>query len=172
MAARAASADDFVGSLRFSGRREVAREPELWLDPVLRTHFEGLVQDTERHESEFVVGDTRIILQGIASANVDRVEGPAVDVPSRSWRTGVHVTHSFGPIDLDVWAMLDGVQTRFGGGTYRDIGVSLSHKHKFSRWVTAWIALTIGTRKWLGDEPPPGEANGTAALLSIGTTFR
>src|SRR4051812_25831477 len=58
MAARAASADDFVGSLRFSGRREVAREPELWLDPVLRTHFEGLVQDTERHESEFVVGDT------------------------------------------------------------------------------------------------------------------
>jgi hypothetical protein len=39
--------------------------------------------------------------------------------------------------------------------------------------MTAWIALSVGRRTWLGKEPPPGEIKeADAVMLSIGTTFK
>jgi hypothetical protein len=37
--------------------------------------------------------------------------------------------------------------------------------------MTAWIALSLGQRYWIG-EPPPGELPARQVTLSIGTTFR
>jgi len=64
------------------------------------------------------------------------------------------------------------VDTRFGSGSYVDLGLSLSRTVRLSRWMTAWISLSFGRRRWLDSSPPAGEADATEAMLTIGTTFR
>lgn len=149
-------------------------EPWLTIDPVLLSHYEGLTTESERHDTEVTIGDTRVILEGIASQNVDTPERITEDLESRSWRAAVRLTRRIGPLDFEAWAAVDGVQTRYGRGTYRDAGVALVKRFSLSRWMKAWIALSVTNRQWLGGgSPPPGEATSdTKFMLSLGTTFR
>ncbi|HTL35835.1 MAG TPA: hypothetical protein VL326_22050 [Kofleriaceae bacterium] len=171
VAARTAAADDGVA---VHVKREAVHEPYLTLDPMLRSNLEGLTATDERTATEVTIGDTHMILEGIASENVDRPDRGRVveDVESRGWRAGVRITRKIGPFDFDAWAAAANVQTRYGSGTYRDVGVALTKRFSLSRWMKAWISLSVGSRTWLGGEPPPGEANSTQATLSVGTTFR
>jgi len=63
------------------------------------------------------------------------------------------------------------LDTRYGRGTYYDLRISLFRTLRLSKWMTAWIALSVGHRQW-ADAPPAGEKSETQATLSIGTTFR
>jgi hypothetical protein len=169
-AARTAAADDGI-SLHVE--RDAVHEPYLTIDPTLRSHYEGLTGESERHDTEITIGDTHVILEGIASANRDTPERVSEDLESRSWRAAVRVTRKLGPFDFEAWAAVDGVQTRYGGGTYRDVGVALVKRFSLSRWMKAFVALSVTNRKWLGGgPPPPGEENDTKFMLSLGTTFR
>jgi hypothetical protein len=169
VSARVVAADD---GITWRVEREVEHEPYLTIDPMLASSFEGLAQETERHSTDVVIGDTRVIVEGIASQNVDTPERVHEDVEGRSWRAAVRFTRKLGPLDLEAWASVENVQTRYGRGTYRDVGVALVKRFSLSRWMKAWVGLTLGNRQWLGDKPPDGEANGTSLMLSIGTTFR
>jgi len=159
-------------SISWRIEREVEHEPYLTIDPMLRSNFEGLTHETERHSTDVIIGDTRVILEGIATQNVDTPERVTEDVASRGWRAAVRMTRKLGPLDLEAWASVDNIQTRYGRGTYRDVGVALVKRFSLSRWMKAWISLSLSNRQWLDDKPPDGEANGTSLMLSIGTTFR
>ena len=169
--ARTAAADD---GIRVHVEREEVHEPYLTLDPVLRSNFEGLTVHSERHETDVSIGDTHVILEGIAAANTDDPgRGHVIeDVESRSWRAGVRFSRKVGPFDFEAWGAVENVQTRYGRGTYRDVGVALVKRFALSRWMKAWVSLSLNNRKWLDDKPPDGEANGTTFMLSLGTTFR
>jgi hypothetical protein len=168
---RTAAADD---GIRVHVEREEVHEPYLQLDPILRSNFEGLTVQSERHETDVSIGDTHMILEGIAATNTDDPGTGQVieDVESRSWRAGVRFSRKIGPFDFDAWGSVANVQTRYGRGTYRDVGVSLAKRFSLSKWMKAWIALSLNSRKWLDDKPPDGEADGTTLMLSVGTTFR
>ena len=164
-------ADD---GIRMHVEREEVHEPYLSLDPMFRSNMEGLTVQSERHETDVSIGGTHVILEGIAAANVDRPEAGQVteDVASRSWRAGVRIARKIGPFDFEAWGAVENVQTRYGRGTYRDVGVSIAKRFSLSKWMKAWVALTLSNRQWLDDKPPDGEANGTSLMLSVGTTFR
>jgi len=166
---REAVADDGIA---VHVKRETIHEPYLTIDPILRSNFEGLTGETEHHDTVVTIGNTSVIVEGIATANVDRPWRVTEDLESRGWRASVRVSRKIGPFDFDAWAAIDSSQTRFGGGTYRDVGASLSKRFSLSRWMKAWISLSISNRTWLGDALPPGEANATTVMLSVGTTFR
>ena len=72
---------------------------------------------------------------------------------------------------LDAELSQNVMSSRYGSGSYRDISLMISKSHRFSRWVTGWIGLSIGNRQWDG-EAPDGEANATTIMLTIGGTFR
>ncbi|HUS31578.1 MAG TPA: hypothetical protein VMZ53_23895 [Kofleriaceae bacterium] len=170
LAVRSAAADDGI-ALRVERDVGTQHEPYLRLDPALTSSLEGLTQETERHTTAITLGETRIILEGIASQNVDSDTRIHEDVESRGWRAAVRLTRKLGPVQLEAWGAVENGQTRYGGGTYRDVGVALVKRFSLSRWMQAWIALSVNNRQWL-DKPPDGEANATTFMLSLGTTFR
>ena len=165
-----AAADDGL-VVRAEGRAR--EEPILTLDPVIQSRLEGLAVEQHVEQAQFQVGKTRVMVESIASDNVDTPWRVATDVPSRSWRTVARFSRDLGFAQLVATGSLGEVQTRYGSGAYYDLGLSLVRSKRFSRWVTAWVALSLGTRTWLGDAPPPGEARSSTQLtLSVGGTFR
>lgn len=113
------------------------------------------------------------MLESVESANIDREDKVALDVPLRAGCTGARLTRELGPLELDASASLGNLQTRYTKGYYYDVGVALTYRRKLSKWMTAWISLSIGRRTWLGDKPPLGEEKeSTQLVLSVGTTFK
>jgi hypothetical protein len=175
-AVRAARADDATEVREGS---TLAREGGwLELDPVLPPQLEGLgaVEDGERVELE-LGPDSRLVAEGTWWQNDERARGkdgaplPHIDVPGRGWGAGLRLSHDFGFAVLTWSGSMNHVDSRYGRGTYVDLGLSLTRKFKLSRWKTAWISLGVGWRQWAG-QPPAGEAGSIGVGLTIGTTFK
>ncbi|GEM_PF-5840408 len=168
------SADDL--SVRDSGSLfHDPGEPMLKLDIVPRPMAVGLGVTEETHRTAIKLGARAMITmtgtswKGYADA-VPRDGVPDNDV-TRGSRAAIGFHYDFGWLQLDAELSQNVMSSRYGSGSYRDISLMISKSHRFSRWVTGWIGLSIGNRQWDG-EAPDGEANATTIMLTIGGTFR
>jgi hypothetical protein len=142
------------------------------VEAALRSNTEGFEADVEHERFDFSLGaHTRARLESSAWT------GPLVN--GNGWGATLRLVHDFKVIQVGVEASfqrVDSGSVRADGkavhGSYLFVGATVSRTHRLSKWMTAWIALSVGRRTWLGNELPPGEADDTAAMLSIGTTFR
>lgn len=166
---REARADD--AALEARARELALRDaaPLLHFEPVLRPSLDGL--------SLAARTDTKRDVLRLGPRAIAEIEGTAwttdLDVPARGWDAAVRLSYDLGPVRITAHASVHGVDARFGGGAYREIGVSIGRTFRLSRWMTAWVSLDIGQRHWLGEGPPPaGEADSTQIMLNLGTTFR
>lgn len=142
-------------------------EPLLHLQPLAQPLRIGLPESYDVDEQRTVVLGKRtwVELQGVRYTNTSVT-------PERAWTASLRLAHDLGPFTIVAYAAAGGVDSRYTRGSYYDVGLSIGKSKKLSRWMTAWIALSIAHREWLG-EPPPGEVKGeTAVTLSIGTTFK
>lgn len=145
-------------------RARTEQPPILVLDPTLTSRFESIHADEDEVHAVLPVGrGVDVILDNTTWSNPEIVE--------RGWRTAAGLTRDFGVARLTAMASYNRVDGWLGGGRYVDLSIALSRTFKLSRWMTAWISLSISVRNWTGT-PPPGERNGAAAMLSVGTTFR
>ena len=94
------------------------------------------------------------------------------DVVERGWRGAATLAHDFGPFSVAATAGLGHVDGVLETGTYRTLALSISKTHRFSKWVTAWIALTVASQQWIGSTPPAGDPSRTTFMLTIGGTFK
>ena len=133
-------------------------------NPLLESRFETLHADEDTAAARIPLGH-QLAVQLETTAWSNR------DIAEHGWRSVAGITADRGDWHLSARASWNGVDGRFGGGRYTDYGVSLARTLRMSRWMTAWIALSIAHRQW-SDTPPAGERNGTAVMLTIGTTFR
>jgi hypothetical protein len=150
-------------------------EPQLKLDIIPRPAAIGLgvLEDTQR--TALRLGKRAMITASGTSwkgyADAVPFDGNESDI-ANGRRTAVGFHYDFGWLQLDAELARSSLSSRFGpSGTYRDVSLRLSKSHRFSRWVTGWIALSVGRRIWEG-EPPEGEEDSTFIMLSIGGTFR
>jgi hypothetical protein len=147
------------------------------IDTLLRSNTEGYEADVKRERFDFSIGArTR------ASIESSAWENPLL--AGNGWGASLRLVHDFKVIQIGVEASIQRVDSgaveaapgTHGKGVHRSyvfLGASATKTKRLSKWMTAWISLTVGRRKWLGDEPlPPGESNDNAGMLSIGTTFR
>jgi hypothetical protein len=140
--------------------------PVLVLDPVLRPNSEGLGDIDTHHRTTFdVPGSMQLVTDTVERYN-------ELDVFTRGWRVEGWLHRDLGFARLSVGGAVENIQSRDVRGSYYELGAALTRVFRLSRWNTAWISLSIGKRKWLGTEPPPGESDGTQVMLTIGTTFR
>jgi hypothetical protein len=148
--------------------------PRLELDPVLPPLLQGLGATEEADRAELRIGaDTRVLLEGVRWIHDDAAALPHVDLPARGWRAAVRLSHDLGFARVEAGASLNEVDSRFGSGRYVDLGLSIRRTFRLSRWMTAWISLGVGRRRWLGaGQPPAGESDATEVMLRVGTTFR
>lgn len=151
-------------------------EPLLHLDPVPRPSIVGLgvTEDTQR--TAIMLGKrATLTLSGTAwTGSKDASPRDGVDDTDtlHGTRAAVALHYDAGWLQLDAELSQNTLSSRYGGGAYRDVSLTISKSKRFSRWVTGWIGLTIGNRQWQG-VPPPGEARSeTHLMLSIGGTFR
>ncbi|HEY5925053.1 MAG TPA: hypothetical protein VIV11_25400, partial [Kofleriaceae bacterium] len=158
---------DETTSLR-EGLTRDPTEPMLHLDidTALRSNVEGFEADVKTEHVDLDIGPrTRA-----------RVESTAWTSPlfsSEGWSASLRIVHDFKVVQVGVEAGYHRVDSASTRGSYRMVGVSLTRVQKLSKWMTAWLSLSVGQRKWLGEHgPPPGEADDTAFMLSLGTTFR
>ncbi len=138
--------------------------PVLVLDPTLTSRFESLHADEDTAHVIVPVG------RGV-DAILENTTWVNDDITQRGWRAAAGLTRDFGVARLTASATYGGTDGFLGGGRYVDLTVALTHTFHLSRWMTAWISLSLTARTWQGT-PPPGEQNGAAAMLSVGTTFR
>jgi len=150
-------------------------EPLLTLDVVPRPNIVGLGVTDDTHRTAISLGKRATITltgtswKGYADA-VPR-DGISDNDIARGTSAGIGFHYDFGWLQLDADLSENVLSSRYGSGAYRDISLRISKSHRFSRWVTGWIGLSIGYRQWEGT-PPPGEANSGNIMLSIGGTFR
>ncbi len=186
--AGAAHADDPV-EVHESTLLDKGTEPLLHLDPVALPGIAGLGTRDDTHERTMMqLGEhTWVELEGVHWTNQDKDRRFLNDetTPERGWTASVRLSHDFGPFEASVLGRIgevdsqqallaqrfSGDKTRFTPGHYYEVGVTIGKSKKLSRWKTAWIALTLGYRGWIG-EPPGDELSGGQAMLSIGTTFK
>lgn len=152
--------------------------PGLAIDPMLRPALEGLGAVEDKEQTRIQLGpSTTLVLEGVSwvsedsGASNDSLGRPALDPPARGWRANVRLSHDFGIFRLDATGSVNNVDSRYGSGTYVDLGLSATKTVKLSPWMTGWISLGVGRRNWRGT-PPPGEAAATQVKLTVGTTFR
>jgi len=164
----------------------VVRVPERWQEdePMLhleeRTNAEGLGGSKQRATSMFQVGpNLRAVTTGEWWSNDPFADGKPhpqsgeLDNEARGWRAKFEATYDVGPFQVTGFVAAGHVDSAHEHGTYRDIGVSIGKRFRLSRWMLAWLGLTISQREWLGDNgPPPGERNGPSVMLGFSTTFR
>lgn len=156
-------------------------EPGLVLDPMFRPGIETIGMTEVRHESRHDLFGTQIIVDGVERSS-ER------DTFTRGYRASLTLSRDLGFARLSAGVAVDSLQStnmlsgpdrgegtdravRFGSGTFLESSVALTRSHKFSRWMTGWISLSLTHRSWIG-EPPPGEQSSTQLMLSIGTTFK
>ncbi len=142
-------------------------EPLLHVDPIIQPLRIGPPEAIDVDDQKTIVLGKRtwVELQGIRYTNTSVT-------PERGWTASLRLAHDLGPFTVVAHATAGGVDSRYTRGSYYDVGLTIGKSKKLSRWMTAWIALSIGRREWLG-EPPPGETkSSTGVFLSIGTTFK
>jgi hypothetical protein len=164
--AASARADDGDGLLTLHAEPHDGEPaaPLLTIDPTLATRFETLHADED-------TATARIPLGKHLEAQLARTAWSNTDIAERGWQSSAGLTATFGQWHVGALASWNGVDGRLGNGRYLDYGVSIARTFNLSRWMTAWIALSVGMRQWTG-VPPAGEANGATLTLSVGTTFR
>jgi hypothetical protein len=160
--AASAHADD--GLALHAVRRDAEPAPQLELDPILSSRFETLHADEDTHAA-------RIPLGPHLTAQLETTAWSNLDITEHGWSSVARLAADRGPWHASALVSWNGVDGWLGGGRYTDVGVALARTFHLSRWMTAWIALSISQRQWSGS-PPPGERSGTTVMLSIGTTFR
>ena len=174
----AARADDAT-SLHEEERPALFRdeaEPLLHLEPMASPSFAGL-------GAEKLVDERKRI--DLGKRTWVELEGTQwkddMDVPQRGWSAAVRIAHDFGPFWVSASASVNYIDSRYGRGidpkrghgTSIDAGITIGKSKRLSRWKTAWIALTVGVRRWQGDEGPIDEPKDSGqVMLSIGTTFK
>jgi len=112
------------------------------------------------------------------------------DTFTRGYRASLSISRDLGFARLTAGVALDSLQStnmlvgpsqgegsdravRYGSATFLERGIALTRTHRFSRWMTGWISLSLTQRTYLGDAVPPGEQkNETRLMLSVGTTFK
>jgi hypothetical protein len=149
--------------------------PLLVFDPLPPPALHGATA-IEAHDDTTYQFDARtsLALAGThwsASEMLDHPEHTAFDLPARGWGASARLRRTIGSFVLEAGGAYDHVDSRYGSGSYVDLGLALTRYFHLSRWMTAWISIGIGNRIWLG-QPPAGESNATQVRLSIGTTFR
>ncbi|MDX2089631.1 MAG: hypothetical protein SFX73_17380 [Kofleriaceae bacterium] len=159
----AARADDVVG-VRERAWFRPDEEPLLHVDPVWRPQ-RALDATTDTTRVAYFIAGTAVAFE--RSAWTDTTSG----IPGDGWGTTLRVSRQLGPLRIGGYASYQRLDTRLARGEYIDLGVSVGRTFTLSKWMTAWIALSLGTRRWQGS-PPPGEQNETTLMLSVGTTFR
>jgi hypothetical protein len=149
-------------------------EPVLQLDLVPRPHLVGLgvTEDTARRAIS--LGSATITLTGTSwkgFADAVPLDGNERDI-ARGSRAAIGFRYDLGWAQVDAEVSHNVLSSRYGSGSYRDMSLAISKSHRFSRWVTGWLALSIGNRRWDG-VPPDGEAeSSTTLMLMLGFTFR
>ena len=150
-------------------------EPLLTLDLVPRPGIAGLgvTEDTDR--ITLVLGQRATLTLSGASwrgyTDAVPVDGNE-DELVRGARAALRFRYDLGWLQLDASASQNAMSSRYGSGTYRDVSLTISKSHRFSRWVTGWIGLSLANRQWTGQPPVGEEQSSTTLMLSIGGTFR
>lgn len=137
-------------------------------DPIARPNMEGLGTAETRHSSHYQLLGFDILVDGVERVN-------EVDTPHRGYRAGLRLSRDLGPFRLTAGYFRENTQSRFLEGTsrnYTERAIAITKTFKLSRWNTAWISLSLASRKWDGERPPEGEQDSTQLMLSIGTTFK
>jgi hypothetical protein len=149
-------------------------EPLLKLDVVPRPNIVGLGVTEDTHRTAISVGPrAKIMMTGTSwKGYADTVprDGNENDI-ARGSRAAIGFAYDFGWLQLDAELSENVLSSPYASGSYRDVSLRISKSHRFSRWVTGWIGLSIGNRTWDGDAPT-GEENSTYIMLTIGGTFR
>jgi hypothetical protein len=147
--------------------------PWLELEPIQAPDLESSDAKRDRKITAIAIGDTLVLLRGDWwEGDRDDPQRLRVDQPGHGWRTGIRLARDLGFAKLSGGATVGHVDTQNGSGTYRQVDVSLSRSVRLSRWMTGFISLGVGYRRWVGVQPPAGEWNGFQTMLTIGTTFR
>lgn len=154
-------------------------KPQLELDLVPRPNILGLgvVEDTHRTAvtlfKRLTISASGTSWKGYADAVPH--EGDALPRDPREIANGrsygVGLSYDAGWLRLDASLSENKLSSQYGSGAYREVSLSISKTHRFSRWVTGFLSLSIARRTW-NTPPPPGEFNSTYFLLSLGATFR
>ncbi len=188
LAAGVAHADEPT-SVHESSLLEKGTEPLLHLEPLglPSAGGHGHVEDL-RERTMMQIGDHAWAeLEGVHWTNQgpDRRFTTDLTTPERGWTASLRLSHDFGPFEASVLgrvgeidsqhaqlgAQLADSRSRYTRARYYDIAFTIGTSKKLSRWKTAWFALTIGHRAWIG-QPPGDEQDATQVMLSIGTTFK
>jgi len=151
-----------------------------WLtldDAVLGPNLEPFDAIRDRETTTIAIGGTKLALEGDwwTAGNDVPEHGISADrdIPGHGWRAAVRLSRDLGLVRVSGSATLGHVESRYGEGNYSELSVSIVRTVRLSRWMTGWISVTAGRRRWLGKDPPPaGERDATQVMLSIGTTFR
>lgn len=184
LSATRAHADDLSTSLVERYGATEPNEPGLVLDPMFRPGIETVGMKEIHHEARYDLFGTQIALDGFERFS-ER------DTFTRGYRAGLTLSRDLGFARLTAGIAIDSLQSsnmvvgmsdptaqnperaqRYGSATYIERGIALTRTHKFNRWNTAWISLSLTQRSWVGDKPPPGEQDSTQVMLSVGTTFK
>jgi hypothetical protein len=188
LAAGVAHADEAT-SVHESSLLDKGTDPLLHIDPIALPSGAGLGRVEDVHERTMMqLGDhTWAELEGVHWTNqeVDRRFTSDLSTPERGWTASLRLSHDFGPFEASVLgrvgelesqqsqlaARMDEDHRKYKPARYYEVGVTIGKAKKLSRWKTAWIALTLGRRAWIG-QPPTGEKDASQVMLSIGTTFK
>ncbi|HEX5061375.1 MAG TPA: hypothetical protein VFV99_18535 [Kofleriaceae bacterium] len=180
LATGVASADDPPDSTEptelHEGLTREATGPLLHIETALRPAAEGFDADVRREQVDLDLGP-RTYAQFESSAYARFEDGMPKGwttslFNSEGWSTTLRMVHDFKVIQVGAEASYNRVDSAYAHGSYAFVGASLTRMRKLSRWMTGWISLSLGYTYWLGGQPPPGERNGAAGMLTIGTTFR
>lgn len=155
--------------LRYRGESQGALlELDPMFDPIARPNIEGLGAVETRHSTQYSLLGFDILVDGVER----RTE---IDLESRGFRAGVRLSRDLGPFRLTAGVYRENTQSRFLQGTsrsYTERAIAITKTFKLSRWNTAWVSLSLASRKWDGIKPPEGEQDSTQLMLSVGTTFK
>ncbi len=149
-----------------------AERTYLDIDPVFAPQLEGLAGQHQIERKTYALDrKTLLTIELDQWANQDGVL-PDMDVRGQGWKAGVRLTRDFGWVTVTLHGSISDVDTQFGFGRYRDLGVSVMHVVQRKAGKKLWFGLSFGQRKWLGEAAPPaGEADGKQAMLVLGWTF-
>lgn len=161
-------------------RGEASRDddgPLLHLDTALGVNAEGIGADVQEQISAIAIGRLRAVAGGRwwQAGLSPALPGPAgtheLDVVAHGWRLAGELSYDLGVVRIGASYAASRVESRSESGSYTDVAVSASRTFQLSRGMLGWISLGAGVRRWTG-RPPPGEANGTSVLLSVGGSWK
>lgn len=153
-----------------------ATGPLLHIENALRPQAQGFDSDVRSDQIDLDVGPhTRVQFESSAWARYEDgiPKGWTTSLfGAEGWSSTLRIVHDFKVIQVGFEASYNRVDSSYAHGSYALVGISLTKTKRLSRWMTAWLSLSLGYQRWLGEGAPPGEQNGAAGMLTIGTTFR